>query len=179
MMPPILNKQEILAALNSAAKELTSFSYSITDTHFFKKPGDQWSAAQNVEHLIKATNMTRLVFQLPKFFLTIYTGKPNRPSRSYDELVTKYKLKLNDGGRASGRYIPGHSTTTTREKLITTFSNSMIKLEKKIEKNWVDEQLDQYIAPHPLLGKITLRELCYFTIYHTQHHLDIIRKRVS
>ena len=48
-----------------------------------------------------------------------------------------------------------------------------------IEKKWSDAKLDKYIAPHPLLGKITLRELAYFTIYHIQHHLSIIRKRLE
>jgi hypothetical protein len=38
-----------------------------------------------------------------------------------------------------------------------------------------EAKLDNFIAPHPLLGKITLRELCYFTIYHTQHHLHNIK----
>jgi hypothetical protein len=40
-----------------------------------------------------------------------------------------------------------------------------------IKSNCKEAQLDQYLVPHPLLGKITLRELGYFTIYHTQHHL--------
>jgi len=55
----------------------------------------------------------------------------------------------------------------------------MDKLIIAIEKKSTDTQLDQYIAPHPLLGKITLRELGYFTIYHTQHHLAIIKDRLA
>jgi hypothetical protein len=55
----------------------------------------------------------------------------------------------------------------------------MSRLANAIDKKWADSQLDQYIVPHPLLGKITLRELCYFTIYHTYHHLAIVKERVS
>ncbi len=33
-----------------------------------------------------------------------------------------------------------------------------------------EAQLDALILPHPLLGKLTLREMLYFTIYHVQHH---------
>ena len=33
-----------------------------------------------------------------------------------------------------------------------------------------ESDLDTLQAPHPLLGKLTLRELMYFTIYHAQHH---------
>jgi hypothetical protein len=30
--------------------------------------------------------------------------------------------------------------------------------------------LDLLILPHPLLGKLTLREMLYFTLYHVEHH---------
>ena len=33
-----------------------------------------------------------------------------------------------------------------------------------------EKQLDTFILPHPLLGKLTLREMLYFTIYHAEHH---------
>ena len=33
-----------------------------------------------------------------------------------------------------------------------------------------EEDLDNYILPHPLIGKTTIREMLYFTIYHVQHH---------
>jgi hypothetical protein len=52
----------------------------------------------------------------------------------------------------------------------------MIKIAGTIGKIKQEERLDQYLAPHPLLGKITLRELTFFTIYHSHHHLDSIRK---
>jgi hypothetical protein len=48
-----------------------------------------------------------------------------------------------------------------------------------IQKNRTEDDLDNYLVKHPLLGRITLRELCYFTIYHTQHHLNIISSRTT
>lgn len=54
----------------------------------------------------------------------------------------------------------------------------MASLTSTMEQ-WEDAALDQYLAPHPLLGKITLRELGYFTIYHTEHHLAIIKERLN
>ncbi|HRH60621.1 MAG TPA: DinB family protein, partial [Chitinophagaceae bacterium] len=47
--------------------------------------------------------------------------------------------------------------------------------------NKPEDELDVYILPHPLLGKLTLREMLYFTIYHAEHHLknveELIEKR--
>ena len=98
----------------------------------------------------------------------------------YDELVAKYKLKLEKGGRASGKFVAKPvSASAGKENILHTFNKAMEKLSHVIKKNWNDPQLDQYIAPHPLLGKITLRELCFFTIYHTEHHLNIVKQRLN
>jgi hypothetical protein len=116
---------------------------------------------------------------LPAFILRLMTGKPNRPSRTYQELVNRYQTKLQKGGKAGGRYVPTIiSPGYGQAKLVDDFLTSMDRLSSTITKRWKDEKLDQYLAPHPLLGKITLRELGYFTIYHTWHHLAIMKQRV-
>ena len=173
-----LSKEIIIQKLEEVSKEFSSFCSGISDELFFRQPSAKWSVAQNVTHLITSANMTRLAYRLPKFIVRIYSGKPNRPSRTYDELVAKYKLKLEQGGRASGRFVAKPvDAKKGKEKILLDFTTSMSRLIKAVQKNWNDSQLDGYIAPHPLLGKITLRELCYFTIYHTQHHLNIIKLR--
>jgi len=175
-----MTKEEIIKQLHSAKEEFTSFCSAIEADKFFHQPKEKWSIAQNVNHLTISANNTRLVFLLPKFVVRLYSGKPNRASRSYNELVSKYKLKLQQGGRASGRFIPKIiSPKTGKENLSQAFTKSMDKLINSIEQKWANPQLDKYIAPHPLLGKITLRELCYFTMYHTQHHLAIIKERLA
>lgn len=175
-----LKKKEIITQLQSVAEEFKSFTSTIPDDKFFYQPEKKWSIAQNVHHLSISANTTRLAFALPKFMIRLYAGKPNRSSRSYEELVNKYKLKLQQGGKASGHFVPKVIFPQVgKENLLQSFATSMNKLNNSIEKKWNDDQLDKYIAPHPLLGKITLRELCYFTIYHTQHHLSIINERLS
>jgi hypothetical protein len=179
-MPDIYTKEEIIDHLENVSNTFLSFCNSISDEFFFRQPAEKWSIAQNVTHLITSAKMTRLAYRLPKFIIRIYTGKPNRLSRTYDELVAKYKLKLTQGGRASGRFVAQPvSSKTGKENILHSFSITMKTLNDTINKNWNNLQLDQYLAPHPLLGKLTLRELCYFTIYHTEHHLHIIKERLN
>ncbi len=179
-MPAILSKEEILQQLLETSEAFIQFNAGINTKDFFYQPADKWSVVQNVTHLTTASKSSLLAFILPKFFIRLYTGKPNRPSRTYDELVTKYKAKLAAGGRASGRFIPQPvGIEKGKEKILTDFSKAMNRLSAIIQRKWSDGQLDQYIAPHPLLGKITLRELCYFTIYHTWHHLANIKERLN
>lgn len=175
-----LTINEIQQQLQSAEDEFNRYCTTLTDEQFFYSPESKWSPAQQVKHLITAADNTKLAFALPKFIVRWYAGKPNRPSRSYDELVAKYKLKLEQGGKASGRFIPKPiSASYGKQKILDQFKRSMDKLMHAIKSKWNDAQLDQYIAPHPLLGKITLRELGYFTIHHTYHHWESIQKMTA
>jgi hypothetical protein len=174
-----LTIEEIKKELINAANELAEFCSSLTDEAFFFQPRDKWSAAQQVKHLVTATHTARLAFTLPKFVIKWIVGKPNRQSRTYDELLAKYKLKLQQGGRAGGRFVPKPTLPEYgKQRLLKDFQMAMTKSATVLNK-WKDEKLDQYIAPHPLLGKITLRELCYFTIFHTYHHLNSIQERIK
>jgi len=170
--------EEIIGSSKMVFNQLTELCLQIPDENFFLRPGEKWSIAQNVDHLTRATKTARLAYSLPKFFIRIVGGRPNRPSRSYEELVAKYKLKLEQGGKASGRFIPA-SGIVKKFTLMREWQKANSKYLESLELNWNDQQLDKYIAPHPLLGKITLRELCYFTLYHTEHHLEIIRARLQ
>ncbi len=175
-----MSKNEIIATLQKETAAFIEYCAGIDEESFFRQPMQKWSIAQNVKHLITSANSTRLAYSLPKFIIRLYTGKPNRLSRTYEELVNKYKSKLEQGGKASGRYVPEKiNAITGKENWLQQFRKSMTALVTTIEKNWADDQLDKYIAPHPLLGKITQRELCYFTIYHIEHHLAIIKQRLE
>lgn len=179
-MSGINTKKEMLSHLEQKRNEFTNFCAGINNDNFFRQPAEKWSVAQNVTHLITSAKMTSLAFRLPKFIVRFYSGKPNRKSRSYDDLVAKYKLKLDQGGRASGRFVAKPVTADTgKEKILASFTKAMERLQFAIDKKWDDPELDQYLAPHPLLGKLTLRELCFFTIYHTEHHLKIIQERLK
>jgi hypothetical protein len=180
IMTGILNIENIILRLNEAELAFNNYCSSLTEEQFFYKPENKWSPAQQVKHLIIAADNTKLAFTLPKFVVRLYAGKPNRPSRSYDELVARYNLKLEKGGKASSRFIPKPILPSYgKEKMLGQFKRSMDKLAHAIQIRWKETELDQYIAPHPLLGKITLRELGYFTIHHTYHHLESIKKMTN
>lgn len=175
-----LTNTEIVERLKAASQAFSDYCTVLPDRQFFEQPPGKWSPAQQVKHLITAINTARYAFTLPAFLVRMVGGTPNRPSRTYDELVAKYKLKLQQGGKASARYIPKPIRPSFgKEKLLKLYSEAMNGFATAVENNRQDPEPDQYLAPHPLLGKITLRELCYFTIYHTWHHLTTIRKQVG
>ncbi len=170
-----MTKNEIIKAAEKTFSAFTDYCTSITEFVFFDKPNTKWSVAENVQHLIVSTTTSTLAFSLPKFLVLFIGGKPNRKSKTYEELVSNYKNKLEEGGKASGRFIPNPiKLNFGKQKLMSNWKKATTKYLTAILKNRSENDLDNYLVKHPLLGKITLRELCYFTVYHTQHHLNII-----
>lgn len=179
-MPGKIPINQIAHELTKAEEALHSYCVTLTDAQFFHQPGEKWSVAQQVRHLTTATRTATLAFTIPKFIVRWIGGRPNRPSRTYDALVERYKLKLEQGGRASRWFSPKPvADTNNKERILKKYSKAVKKMSRVVKKKWNENQTDFYIAPHPLLGKITLRELCYFTIYHSWHHLESIRKLTS
>src|SRR4030095_31510 len=169
---------EIIRDSENAFQQFARYCDSVPDKEFFRERNGTWSIAQHLQHLIISTKTSTAAFALPKFILRIVAGTPNRESRTYDELVKKYQGKLAEGGKAKGRYIPGKlNEKTGKDKMLEKWFSVTGNYLQAIKSNCKESQLDQYIVPHPLLGKITLRELGYFTIYHTHHHLKNLKRR--
>jgi DinB superfamily len=83
--------------------------------------------------------------------------------------------KLAKGGQASGRFVPKEISPQEKPLLPKAIMHYTNELCKKLEK-LSEEELDTYLLPHPLLGKLTFREMLYFTAYHAEHH-HLIAKR--
>ena len=175
-----MTKPEIIAATENIFKQFSETCSNINETLLFKRPQNKWSAAENMQHLIISANTTTLAYALPKFLVRWIGGTPNRASKTYDEVKDKYYKKLNEGGKASGRFVPKPiEIKYGKQKLMDNWNKATAKFIKALTKNRTEKDLDSYLVKHPLLGRITLRELCYFTIFHTEHHLHSIQKPVK
>jgi len=174
----IRNKSQIISALNENTDAFNNYVALLTKEQFEASADGKWSAGQNLDHLIRSIKPLQLAYGLPKFALQILFGKSIRPSKTYDELVEKYKAKLAAGGRASGPFVPRFISFEKRDELIKKYATQKQKLICKIEKQ-NEKDLDVYILPHPLLGKVTLREMLYFTVHHNQHHMESLKSRIA
>ena len=142
--------------------------------NFFIRFGEVWSASDNVGHLIKSNKPIAMALKLPKIALQAMFGKPDRASSSYGDLCQMYRGEIAKGAQATGRYLPDQEnsevgTETRKKKLLEQFSKASTDLVAAAE-TWDEHELDQYLLPHPILGKLTIREMIFFTIYHNQRH---------
>lgn len=179
-MTPPTDLRSILFSLGEATREMIGLADGIPENVFLQPAGEKWSPAFHLLHLAEAAKATRLAYTLPGFILRLYTGKPNRPSRHYDELVARYRQRLQEGGKASGRFVPSDKQGAFNKfAVIARFTEETHRLEKAMSRIRNEHTLDRYLAPHPLLGKITLRELAYFSVYHILHHAALIRGQAA
>jgi len=170
-----MNKDEIQKALSGSYKSFTDFISGLSEEEFMRAPQGKWIAGQHLDHLIRAVDPLAKGLLLPKFVVKLVFGKANRASKSYDDLVKKYKTKLEAGGKAGGRFIPSVIPYAERKKKAEKLLMKVKRLNKNIN-GYSEPQLDAFILPHPLLGKVTLREMMYFTIYHAEHHQHLVKK---
>ncbi|MFZ2905910.1 MAG: DinB family protein [Cyclobacteriaceae bacterium] len=173
-----MNKSEIQQRLQENHHRFIKQIMELPEADFLKPTNGKWTAGQQLDHLVKAVSPVNLAFLLPGFLLKAIFGKANRASRSYNELVEKYKSKLAAGGKASAPFIPKPVEAGDREKLSKRLHALTASMVHQIN-SFSEEQLDTFILPHPLLGKLTFREMLYFTIYHSEHHEKQVLKNLE
>jgi uncharacterized damage-inducible protein DinB len=106
-------------------------------------------------------------------------GKARHTSLDYDSLRAKYLGKLGEGGKA-GPFAPSKheepDLAAWRAKIMRQFDVTNRDLAAAVSR-WSDAQLDRLQMPHPLLGKLTVREMLFFTLYHELHHIGNVERR--
>lgn len=170
-----MNKAEIQQRLTESHAQFTRYIESLSDGDFVYASIGKWTAGQQTDHIIKSVSPVKTAFSLPHFLLKLFFGKANRPTRTYEALVEKYQQKLAAGGKAPSRFVPPIIQANERNQLLKKVTNIIEQLSQKANQ-FSENQLDTLLLPHPLLGKLTLREMLYFTIYHVGHHEKSIRE---
>lgn len=168
-----LNKHEIIKLLNTSFDNFIDFVNTLPDIRFTASPYGKWSAGQQLDHLIKSIRPVSSALGFPKITLR-YFGTNQLPVRSYEQLAGQFSKVVAAGAVAGRAYHPGVVYPAQRPALIQGFLLQKARLIEKLA-SWSEKDLDKYRLPHPLLGKITIREMLYSIVYHNEHHLDKLR----
>ena len=175
-------RQELLDSLSSMHALATRFWDGLPLEYFFTPFREKWSPAENVLHLNKSTRPVALALRLPMIVPRLLFGSSNEPSRSYSQILLAYHEALSKGGQA-GSYAPIRrefppDPQEVRDKIMRHWNQTWQQLIRAAN-HWDDQSLDRLCLPHPLLGKLSIREMLYFTLYHHLHHLQIVAARIS
>jgi len=173
-----MTKREVVNIVLDSHQILYTWLKNHPDHLWTKGPENKWNTGEHIVHLIQSENALNKALWLPKFYMKYKFGTNNRDNRTYPQVVKKYKDKLAvnpDVVANISKEMPNISQgnkTTFIEKL----DKEKTKLIKKFQK-WDDNDLDTYLLPHPLVGRMTIREIVMWTAYHTEHHYNILRAK--
>jgi len=137
----------------------------------------KWSAGQELDHILKSLQPFSDILANKAFIATKF-GKGNGISSDYETLVARYKNKLAEGGKAFGPFLPKKVSWDEKESLINQLNQLTANISESLQ-NYTEEELNELLLPHPLLGKISIREMLYFTNYHVTHHQNNMRKNLG
>jgi hypothetical protein len=140
-----------------------------------------WSAAQQVRHLTKSMWPVTLGLYSPRPALRALFGRATTPSRSFVELRERYTSVLGRGAKAPVIFVPrsrgtADSTDAARRSIMARHALAVDALCAAIAR-WPEDTLDVYRVPHPLLGRLTIREMLRFILYHNVHHVHVAERR--
>jgi hypothetical protein len=178
-----VKSEEILDALLTADTDVAAFFLSLSPEELALRIGTAWTAMEQLDHLNTAVGAVTRGFAAPKLLLRLRFGRSKAPGLSYTELRDAYRARLAAGGRASGAFVPkaidpmAPSVEKRRDELVERWRRRNARLRQAVS-SWSDQQLDSIALPHPLLGKISAREMLFFAIYHAEHHVVATKKRL-
>lgn len=173
-----MKKAEIAKLLLTKHANLVQWLESHPAEKWPQGPTGKWTTGQHIVHLIQSTKPLVRALSLPGFVLRWKFGKANRPSRDYAAVVARYQEKLAaiDGKIVSpfSQNMPG-TPPETKAALLAEFEALNQKLNRKMN-GFSEAQLDQLLLPHPLMGRMTLREILMWNAYHAEHHHKLLER---
>ena len=176
------SQPEIIAQFAQVHEACERYASSLTATQFVQPQGEKWSPAEHVRHLAKSTFPVAKALRLPRPLLLVLFGASAQSSRSLPVLREVYIERLRAGGQA-GRFAPSQQQVTGnletyRHEVLGRWRKTMVAVQTNT-RTWSEQSLDRYRLPHPLLGRLTVREMLLFTLYHSVHHFNLVSNRVE
>ena len=174
-----MDKDAIADLIEDKNQVLINWISNLDDDKWLEGPEGKWTTGQQAMHLLQSIKPLNDALSTPKFILKFKFGKANREVRDYDTIVNRYQERL---ANAQGMTFKGSQnmkvpTLQDKQYILNRLQVENKKLQYKTLKRWSDKQLDTYILPHPLMGKMPVREIIMWTAHHIEHHTKILKEK--
>lgn len=175
------SKEEILSCLALLQKEVEFFFHKIGVNYFFTHSLGGWSPSENLSHLTFTTNILALSFRFPRFILKMIYGNADSERAFYDmKLLFSSAMKYPQDAGFFAPAIEPNPRDSVEKSLhqMKDWNNACINLSSSLE-GFTENDLSGYRLPHPLLGKVTFREMCFLHILHILHHCEKVESKLK
>jgi hypothetical protein len=117
---------------------------------------------------------------LARIKLFLRFGLAFRGSRTYEQLRDTYLARL-PAFKGRNPFAPKpveaiDDAEAWRSNVMLQYDTTLQELARATER-WSEGSLDRFRMPHVLLGKLTVREMLFFVLYHNLHHINVVARR--
>jgi len=148
---------------------------------FFRRPSPEvWAPADQLRHLTKSIRAVTRGLGAPWPLLLVRFGWRRGASRTFQALRSDYYRALGVGASA-GSFAPraleaADVNPEGRERIMALHAAAVAEFADALT-HWPARALDRCQLPHPLLGKLSVREMAFFTLLHNVHHVSVAERR--
>ena len=172
-----MHKYDIADLLEEKYSELITWFENQPNEFWTQGPEGKWTTGQQALHLLQSIIPLNNALSMPKFLLRYKFGIANRPFRHYNEIVKRYQERLLE---AKGKTFKGSQNMkvpplSDKHYILNRLQTEQKKLQYKTRRI-SDRHLDLLVLPHPLMGKMPVREIIMWTACHVEHHTKTLKE---
>lgn len=173
-----MDKDAIADLLEDKNQKLLHFLEQQDPEKWQTGPNGQWTSGQQALQLLQCIKAVNAPLSMPKFLLRLKFGKANSAIRSYDQVVTLYNELLIEKHGDPFKALKQTKVPPLKDKtyILNRLQVESKKLQYKTRK-LSDHNMDTLILPHPLLGKMPIREIIMWTTHHIEHHTKTLQEK--
>lgn len=173
-----MDKETIANLLEEKNQTLLKWLEQQESAKWQEGPAGKWTTGQQALHLLQSIKPLNDALSIPKFLLRFKFGKANREVRTYETIVQRYQERLKEfqGRTFSGSQNMKVPSLKDKKYILCRLQVENKKLQYKTKK-MSDKNLDTLVLPHPLMGKMPVREIIMWTTHHIEHHTKILQEK--
>lgn len=172
----MMTKEDIVQLLEDSHGELIAFLENQPNELWTKGPEGKWTTGQQALHLLQSIKALNDALSLPRFILRYKFGTTNRELRDFEGIIKRYRERLSVANGVTFKASRHMKIPPLSDKpyILTRLQMEHKKLQYKTLKI-SDTNLNNLVVPHPLMGKMPLREIIMWTAHHVNHHCKILQ----
>ncbi|WP_299391602.1 DinB family protein [uncultured Gelidibacter sp.] len=173
-----MHKDKIADLLEKNYHSLLNWLEEQEDEKWIQGPEGKWTTGQQALHLLKSIKPLNDVLSMPRFWFKYAFGTNKYELQDYDTVVNRYldqleALKTSPGKASKKLRVP---KIKDKNYILTRLQVESKKLQYKIRRI-SDKNLDTLVLPHPIMGKMAIREILMLNAYHVEHHLKQLQQK--
>lgn len=173
----IMNREQLTSYFVTNHNKFVDYIQLLDDRQFLHAANGKWSAGQQLSHIQLCLKPIAQVLASKDYIRQTF-GPVDRPYMDHEAVVKAYTAALQNGGKSPDRFVPPAISTEEKDNIAQDV-NALVQTIQQQLNTFSEDEMDNLALPHPLLGKMTVREFFYLMADHATHHLGQVQKNLT